>query len=427
MLGPGRADPARREGSPLLHERRHTFFATCAPGLEPLLHAEVRELGLARSERQVGGVRFQGSLADAWRANLALRTAVRVLLELVRLPAGDGDELHRGALEFPWEELLAPEGTLAVRASGHSDALRNTMFVAQRVKDAIVDRLRARRGARPDVEREEPDLLVHAHLVGERCTLLADTSGASLHKRGWRVAQGRAPLAETLAAAVVLFSRWDGRAPLVDPFCGSGTILIEAALLAARIAPGLFRAGFAFERLPGHDAQRFAALRAELRAAASPPRRLVLRGIEQDEEVLAMARANLESAGLADAAVLEQGDGARQAFKPGWNAWIATNPPYGERVGEQRALVPLYRELGARLRRECRGYHLALLSGTPELADELALEVHARIPIQNGGLECELLLSELGGSGERFSADGAGSARSRAASRRARAERRGRR
>ncbi len=427
MAGPGRADRARREGPHLLHERRHAFFATCAPGLEPLLHAEVRELGLSRSERQVGGVRFHGSLADAWRANLALRTAVRVLLELVRLPAGDGDELHRGALEVPWEELILPEGTLAVRASGHSDTLRNTMFVAQRVKDAIVDRLRARTGARPDVEREQPDLLVHAHLVGERCTLLVDTSGASLHKRGWRVAQGRAPLAETLAAAVVLHSRWDGRAPLVDPFCGSATILIEAALLAARIAPGLFRPAFAFEGLPGHDPARFAALRGELRDAAAPPRRLMLHGIEQDPEILAQARANLEAAGLVDAVVLEQGDGAQYPFKPGWNAWIATNPPYGERVGEQRALVPLYREFGARLRRGCAGYHLALLSGAPELADELALEVHARIPIQNGGLECELLLSELGGNGERFSADGAGSARSRAANRRARAARRGRR
>lgn len=378
-------------------------------------------------------MRFEGQAADAWRANLGLRTAVRVLLELARFSAADGDGLYRGAAEVPWEELLVPEGTLAVRARGGGAVHANTMFVAQRVKDAVVDRLRARRGARPDVERADPDLLVHAHLVEERCTLLADTSGSSLHKRGWRVAQGRAPLAETLAAGLVLFSGWDRRAPLIDPFCGSGTILVEAALLAARIAPGLFRPGFAFERWPGHDAARYAALCETLRGEARQPRRLVLRGIERDPEVLAGARANLEAAGLSEAVELELGDGARFEARAGWNAWVVTNPPYGERVGDRDRLAPLYHALGRYLEERCAGFHLALLSGHPELAAELDLELGARIPILNGGLECELLLADIGGPGGSEEAPGALSdadaarARSRAARRRARAERRGRR
>lgn len=414
----------------MLDDRRHAFFATCAPGLEPVLHAEARELGLARLERQVGGVRFLGSLSDAWRANLGLRTAVRVLLELTRFNAADGDALYRGASEVPWESLVAPEGTLAVRARGSDVVHGNTMFVAQRVKDAIVDRLRDKTGARPDVEREDPDLFVHAHLVGERCTLLADTSGASLHKRGWRVAQGRAPLAETLAAGMLLYSGWDKRSPLVDPFCGSGTILVEAALLAANVAPGLFRAQFGFERWLGHDATSYAALRDAVRAEAIQPRRLVLRGHELDREVLDHARQNLEAAGLGEAVELEHGDGTRFPAKPGWNAWIVTNPPYGERVGNADRLAPLYYAFGRHLTEHCAGYRLALLSGNVELTAELDLELRERIPILNGGLECELLLADIGGAAQppdTLTDADAERTRSRAERRRARAERRGRR
>jgi len=374
---------------------RQTFFATCAPGLEPVLHGELCALGMARVERQTGGVHFEGRIEDAWRANLELRSAVRVLWRLARFPARDSDELYAGVRAVGWERYLTPAGTFAVQARARESALDHTLFVAQRVKDGVVDALRARFGSRPSVDKESPHVRVQAHLFRDRCTLLVDTSGESLHKRGWRRFQGRAPLSETLAAAIVMMSGWDRRAPLLDPFCGSGTILVEGALLAADLAPGLLRERFGFERLPGFDAAHWTALRAAARARIAPPRKLRLIGADRDPAVLAGAAANLAAAGLERAVELEAADAAEFAPRRGWNAWIVTNPPYGQRVGDERELEPLYRAFGRRLREHCGGYRLALLSGSPLLSAALALEPERRTPLRNGALECELIELEL--------------------------------
>jgi 23S rRNA (guanine2445-N2)-methyltransferase / 23S rRNA (guanine2069-N7)-methyltransferase len=370
---------------------RQSYFATCAPGVEPVLHEEARALGLARLERQVGGVYFEGTRADAWRANLWLRTAVRVLERVARFEAHDGDALHAGALELPWERWLAPEGSLAVQAQSHLSALDHTQFAEQRVKDAIVDRFRARTGARPSVDRDDPDLRVHLHLYKDRATLALDTSGEPLHKRGWRKHQGRAPLSENLAAALLAFSRWDERSPLVDPFAGSGTILIEAAWRAAGLAPGHRRA-FGFERWLDHDARAYAAWRA--RELAPPPKRRmpVLQGLELDPERVREARENAESAGVAEWVAIEPGDARELALKPGWNAWLVTNAPYGVRVGEEGEPVELLRALGARLRAVGQGTTLAVLVGRAEHARALGLRGLERLPLVNGGLECLIAL-----------------------------------
>lgn len=373
---------------------RHTFFATCAPGVEAALHAEVRALRLGKVERQVGGVRFEGRLEDAWRANLELATAVRVLLRLARFPAADGDALHAQASEVPWERFLAPEGTLAVQAQSTESALDHTLFLEQRVKDAIVDRLRRLSGTRPSVDRDDPDLAVHVHVFRDRVTLSLDSSGAALHRRGWRVRQGRAPLAETLAAAVLAYSDWDGDAPLVDPFVGSGTILVEAAWRALGLAPGHRRA-FGFERWLGHDARRFAALRAERSRPTRTRRRPVLRGLDLDPERVEETRANLEAAGVGDWAEVEVGDARALDLVPGWNAWVVTNAPYGQRVGDEGDLVETFRALGARLREQGQGCRLAFLAGRAEHVRALALRGLERRPIVNGGLECVLAVGRV--------------------------------
>ena len=256
---------------------RSVFFATCAPGVEPVLHAEVRALKLAKSECQVGGVRFEGEVADGWRANLWLRTAVRVLQRVARFPALDGDALYDGVAGVEWSRFVTPAGTLVVDAQARASALDHTQFIAQRVKDAVVDQLRARSGQRPSVDKDDPDLRIHLHLYRDRATLSVDTSGASLHKRGWRRYQGPAPLSETLAAAIVLLSGWDRRAPLLDPFCGSGTILVEAASLAAGLAPGRFRR-FGFERWPNHDPAGYAVLRDRVAAAGRSANKVIVLG-----------------------------------------------------------------------------------------------------------------------------------------------------
>ena len=362
---------------------REVYFATCAPGLEPLLHAELRALRMTRTEQQVGGTYFEGQRLDAWRANLELRTATRVLLRLARFGARDADELHAGASAIEWERYLAPDGRLVVDARSRESALEHTRFVEQRVKDAVVDRLRTGSGVRLSVDAEDPDLRIDAHLFRDRCTLSIDTSGEALHKRGWR--------------------RHQGRAPLLDPFCGSGTLLVEAALLASGTPPGLFREQFGFERLPGHDAPGFAALRERLRARAHElPAKLALRGSDADAGAIEGARENLEAVGLAERVQLEVADARDFAPPRGWNGWIVSNLPYGVRVGASATrdasrgeldLVALHRDFGARVREHCAGYSEALLTGDPALARALGLRFDRRVALQNGALPCELLLA----------------------------------
>jgi 23S rRNA G2445 N2-methylase RlmL len=370
---------------------RAVYFATCAKGLEPILHEELSALRMGKIERQVGGVRFEGTRADAWRANLWLRTANRVLLRLSSFDAREERALYEGVGAIDWSQWIAPEASLIVDARVQESSLTHSRFAEQRVKDAIVDQVRERSGARPSVDREEPDLRVHLHLWRDRAVLSIDTSGPALYLRGWRVHQGRAPLAETLAAGMVLASGWDHRAPLLDPFAGSGTILVEAALLASARAPGLFRKSFAFERLPDHDAAAFASLREETAKRAQVPRKLRLLGRDREQARIDEAVENAAAAGVGDLLELERGDALDLAPRAGWNAWIVSNPPYGERVGDDRELGALYPRFVTLLRERCQGYRYAILSGNPLLSRALAPLSPRRIPLKNGALECELL------------------------------------
>ncbi len=375
-------------------QQRAEHFITCPPGLEAVLHAEAKALRLPKLEQQVGGVRFVGGMAEAWRANLELRTAIRVLRRLERFDCPDEQTLYRTAKGVDWSRYLRPEGSFFVDAQCRETALDHSQFVAQRVKDAVVDSLRRSGGERPSVAKEDAELRIHAHLWRDRCTLSVDTSGDSLHKRGWRQYQGYAPLSETLAAAVVLQSDWDRRAPLIDPFCGSGTILAEAALIAADAAPGCFR-GFGFERWPGHDARGWQRLREAARARAKIPPKLQLIGRELEADHLAGAHANAEATGFGARFRFEQGDARAFPWKAGWSATIASNLPYGKRVGEPEELDRLHHEFGASLRQTCAGYGFALLVGSRQFAHLLGFQKWDSLPIQNGSLRCRLLLGRL--------------------------------
>ncbi len=357
--------------------------------------AEARAQKLPKLEQQTGGVYFEGTLADAARANLWLRTAVRVLMRLTRFQAAAADELFRGASTIDWSRFLEPEGKLVVAAHSNESVLDHTLFVEQRVKDAICDQFREKTGKRPSVDKDAPDLGVHVHLFRDRCSLLVDTSGESLHKRGWRRYQGRAPLAETLAAALVLDSGWDQRSPLVDPMCGSGTILVEAAWLALGIAPGSLRERFAFERWKEWEPALSARMRADARKSEQRTKKLILRGIDLDADTLEGARTNLDAAGVADKIELERGRAETYEYKRGWNAWLASNPPYGERIGDERELEGLFARYGARLKERCGGWHATLLSGNPKLTQALGLKAQRVRAVQNGAIACELLHCEF--------------------------------
>ena len=369
---------------------RWTCFATCANGLEPLLHEELRALKASKVERQVGGVRFDATLAEVWRANLELRTATRVLVRLGQFSARDAEELYRGAAGLPFEERWEKGSDLWVSARTKESELDHTRFIEQRVKDAVCDRLRERAGARPDVNKDNPGLRLDVHVYRDRVTLSMDSSGEPLFKRGWRVHQGRAPLAETLAAGCVLLSGWDRRAPLVDPFCGSGTVLIEAALLALGIAPGSFGRSYGFERWKKAAPGEFAKLRQKVEQARGKAGKLRLMGFDHHPERVAQARENVTAAGLDGMITIEQRAFADLELKRGWNAWIVSNAPYGQRVGDREGVLAVHRELGRRLREEWAGSHLALLVGSRELGDALGLDTK-RLALSNGGLETELV------------------------------------
>jgi 23S rRNA (guanine2445-N2)-methyltransferase / 23S rRNA (guanine2069-N7)-methyltransferase len=391
------------------------LFATVPKGMEPLLAGELRRLGAGGVRQARAGVAFGGDLQTAYRACLWSRLASRVLLPLVEGRAIDGDELYATARRVAWDEHLLVGGTLAVDFTGTSAAIRDTRYGAQRVKDAIVDQFRERHGGRrPSVDARAPDVRVHAHLARGRVTLSLDLSGESLHRRGYRAdkVQVEAPLKENLAAAVLLFAEWPRLAAaggsFVDPLCGSGTLPIEAALIAADIAPGLLRAerpgGLGFTRWLGHDAGLWGELVEEARErraaglsrlAAAPPG--LIRGLDRDERALRVALACVRRVGLGDVVALERAE--LSALRPtAPHGLVATNPPYGERLGEAAAARSVYASLGERLRAGFDGWRAAVLARDPHLLAALRLPAKRETTLFNGALPVRLTLAEVDAS-----------------------------
>jgi putative N6-adenine-specific DNA methylase len=370
------------------------FFATTGKGIEDVLAEELRELGIAVSAVESGGVRFTGDLASGWRANLWLRTANRVLMPLAVFPCESPQELYDGVRTIPWSHYLTPEMTLAVDCSLRESAITHSGFVALKTKDAIVDEIRDRFGSRPNVDTRDPALRVNVHLVKNRCTVSLDSSGTPLDRRGYRLERTEAPLRETLAAALVALSGWDGTVPLADPMCGSGTILIEAALKAGRRAPGLFRSGFGFQRWPSFDPSLWARLVDEAREQALPSLPVAMVGCDRSAPALAIARQNARQAGVEGLLKLAQRDVADFTPPPGPGVLIF-NPPYGQRLGEEETLKPLYRLIGDIMKQRCTGYTAYLLTGSQELSKCVGLRASRRFVLFNGPIECRLLKYDL--------------------------------
>jgi putative N6-adenine-specific DNA methylase len=357
------------------------FFATAAKGTEALLAEELAELGLPAVRAARGGVSFGRAREDAYRACLWSRIALRVHEPLTSFPCRDADDLYAGVKTIDWSEYLDGQRTLAVRASGQNERLTHTHFIAVRTKDAIVDQLRERRGARPSVDREAPDLLLFVRVNGERASVSLDYSGGSLHARGFRAEEGAAPLRETLAAALVRFAGWRGDAPLYDPLCGSGMLLLEGGLWAARRAPGLSQASFGFERWSSFDASARAAietLRGEARAAERPPPPLF--GSDADPRALEQCRANAEQARLPVSLQKLPLARVEPGGKPGA---LLANPPYGERLARPEHLT---RDLDALLERFAAHQRALIVPrGFPS-----RLRASRFQAVFNGPIECEL-------------------------------------
>ena len=371
-----------------------SFFATASAGTEDLLADELRALGLRGVRSGRGGVRFAGGIADAMRACLWSRIAMRVLLPLAEFPAANAEALYAGALEVRWEEHLDPTRTFAVEAVGRTEALGHTHFTALKVKDAVVDALRERCGARPDVDADDPDVRIVAHLAGDRASLSIDLAGEPLFKRGWRLAQTEATLKETLAAAILRACGYDGTRPLIDPMCGSGTIAVEAALIAQNHAPGVHRK-LGIERWASFDET----LRADLHRMRDEARRGVRRGAppviarDRDPDAIRAAQVNVKRAGLP--ITVEQAD-ARELRPLDPPGFVVVNPPWGRRLdgGGRRQLKTFFWQLGQAWR-GLRGHRIAVLAGGPEFESAFGLRPASRRPLWNGPVRCMLLIYDL--------------------------------
>jgi 23S rRNA G2445 N2-methylase RlmL len=365
-------------------EELPAFFVTAARGTEVALRDELKELRMRKVRADRGGVRFLGSHEDALRVCLESRIAVRVLASLATLPVANQEELYAAARTVAWERILDAKRTLAVSAVSKDEALRHTGFVAMKVKDAIVDRLREHdhAGRRPDVDRDDPDVGVFVHISKGTASFYADVSGRSLHERGYRRRIGDAPLKETLAAAILRLSGWDRNSPLVDPMCGSGTIAIEADLWAREIAPGLAHQRFGIERWADHDAARatsFAAIRERVRARGRPEGPTIF-GSDADPAAIDAAKKNCTDAG---AHVRFSVARAADAALPGPSPLILTNPPYGMRIGGAEEAV----EELVTLTQRARPARLALLGAQQAKLPFVPVSAHA---LSNGQLDITL-------------------------------------
>ncbi|WP_455925046.1 bifunctional 23S rRNA (guanine(2069)-N(7))-methyltransferase RlmK/23S rRNA (guanine(2445)-N(2))-methyltransferase RlmL [Pseudomonas putida] len=383
---------------------RYELFLTCPKGLEGLLAEEATALGLEDTREHTSAVRGMADMETAYRLCLWSRLGNRVLLVLKRFAMKDAEDLYHGVHDVEWADHLLPDGTLAVEFSGHGSGIDNTHFGALKVKDAIVDKLRTLEGERPSVDKLNPDLRVHLRLDRGEAILSLDLSGHSLHQRGYRLQQGAAPLKENLAAAILIRSGWpriaaEGGA-LADPMCGVGTFLVEAAMIAADIAPNLKRTRWGFSAWLGHVPALWRKLHDEALARADaglakPP--LWIRGYEADPRLIQPGRNNVERAGLSDWIKIYQGEVATFEPRPDQNqkGLVICNPPYGERLGDEASLLYLYQNLGERLRQACLNWEAAVFTGAPDLGKRMGIRSHKQYSFWNGALPCKLLLIKV--------------------------------
>lgn len=366
------------------------YFATCARGIESILAGELRSLGADDVEPGRGGVRFAGDRRLLYRANLWLRTAVRVLCPLLEAPVGSTDELYDAVGSIDWAEWMTPDHTLAVDCNVRDSHITHSQYAARRVKDAVCDQFVRRVGRRPSVDVESPMLGFNLHVYKDHATLSLDSSGDSLHKRGYRPVQTRAPLNEALAAALIQRTGWAGDVPLVDPLCGGGTLAIEAGWLALRRPPGLTRRRFGFMGWMDFDVAEWAEVRDEARAGVLKALPAAVWGADAHGNAVAMAIENAKAAGVGHLVRFVKRD--VRAWNPeGPPGVILSNPPYGERIGEEKQLLAVYAALGELWSRRAAGWTMWVFTGNPRLAEAIGHEPAEQIPLYNGKIPCRLL------------------------------------
>ena len=367
------------------------LIAKTFQGLEEILAQELTDLGANNVQIGRRMVSFTGDKAMMYKANFCLRTAVRILKPILHFKATDADEVYNVIKSMDWSEYLDANSTFSVDAVVYSDVFRHSKFVAYRVKDAIADYFNEREGRRPSVRLNNPDLVFHIHIAHEECTLAFDSSGESLHRRGYRVETGAAPINEVLAAGMILLTGWRGECDFIDPMCGSGTLPIEAALIAKNIAPGVFRQSFAFEKWKDFDADLFRSIYDDDSGEREFNHKIY--GYDVDGRMVACARRNVKSAMMGDVISVECRD-IKDFQEPAERALMVVNPPYGERLVADN-LLGVYESLGERLKHAFQGNEAWVISSSYDCFDQIGLKASARIALYNGDLNCEFRKYEM--------------------------------
>lgn len=377
---------------------KQTIFnivAKTQQGLEPLLAAELEKLGAKNIEQHKRAVSFDGDRELLYKANLCLRTALRILIPIHRFEAANEQELYNGIQEVNWEQYLDVNGTLAIEASTNSDFFNHTQYISQKTKDAIVDQFRDKYGVRPSVDIDQPDLRLNLHIFQDQCTLSLDSSGESLHRRGYRADANLAPLNEVTAAALILHTGWNGEGVFMDCMCGSGTILIEAAMFAKNIPPNIMRKRFGFEGWKDFDAQLWKKVKDEAIAGIRESKATFI-GNDAVFKVIEIARNNARKAGLENDIRLTNMRFEEQTPPPPEGGGIVImNPPYGERLEVGGEVNQLYKMMGDKFKKDFAGYDVWILSSNKEALKKVGLAASKRLVVWNSQLECKFHKFEM--------------------------------
>lgn len=370
------------------------ILITCAKGITPYLKNEVIQLGFPVLSETVAGIATEGTLEDTYHLNLLLRTGHRVLFLVREFPARDADALYDSLSRIPWEEYIAADGYLCVTSSVDNPFISDTRYANVKCKDAIVDRIRNKCGQRPDSGSDQSRTVVNLYWKDDACSVYFDTSGEPLCRRGYRKIPMSAPMQETLAAAVIQATGWTGKGHFINPMCGSGTLAIEAALIALNRAPGLLRDNFGFMHLRGFNHALWKDIRAQAKKEARKTSACRIIATDINRSATDAAKKNAEVAGVGH--VIEFGTCAYSSTAvPGDGGIIILNPEYGERMGKLRELESIYRGIGDFFKQKCSGYKGYLFTGNPDLAKKVGLRTSRRFLFYNSGIECRLLEYEL--------------------------------
>jgi len=386
-----------------LQEQEFEMIAKTFMGLEPVLAKELTQLGANNIQIGRRMVSFSGNKEMMYRANFQLHTAIRILKPIAHFKAKSADDVYNEIMKIDWTEYLTLETTFAVDTVVFSEEFRHSKFVAYKVKDAIVDQFREKTGKRPNISISTPDIRLHIHIAEDDCTLSLDSSGESLHRRGYRQENVEAPINEVLAAGLIMMTGWQGDTDFIDPMCGSGTMLIEAALIAKNMAPGIFRKEYAFEKWNDFDADLFD----EIYNDDSMEREFThkIKGYDVDIKAVNTAIMNVKAAGFSSSITIEQAD-FKDFKQPEEKAIMVTNPPYGERISTPN-LLETYKMIGERLKHQFIGNDAWILSYREECFEQIGLKPSIKIPVFNGSLECEFRKYQMfDGKFREFRSDG---------------------